>query len=221
MADKKAWWFKSDYALGFIAGWGVHPLDIAAWGADLFSGPVEVEGRGTFHCQGACDTATVWDIDLRFAGGVTMKYVGVPSGNNRGLATSDTWPEEGEWKQRYRRISSHGTAFEGTDGWVHIDREGINLQPENLIDDNPEQFKVKLARSPDHVHNFIQAVKDRSETISNIDEAVRTDTLCHLSEIAMRVNRKVVWDPHKERFIGDDEANLRLLARKMRAPWHL
>jgi predicted dehydrogenase len=220
-ADKKTWWFKSDYALGFIAGWGVHPLDIAAWGTDLFSGPIELEGRGTFHCQGACDTATIWDIDLRFAGGVTMKYVGVPNGNNRGLSTGDTWPEEAEWRQRYRRISSHGTAFEGTDGWVHIDRDGINLQPENLIDENPDQFKLKLARSPDHVHNFIQAVKDRSETISNIDEAVRSDTLCHLSEIAVRLNRKVVWDPRKERFVGDNEANLRLLARKMRAPWRL
>jgi predicted dehydrogenase len=220
-ADKKTWWFKSDYALGFIAGWGIHPLDIAAWGADLFAGPIELEGRGTFYCHGACDTATVWNIDLRFADGVTMKYVGVPNGSNRGQPTSDTWPEEAEWRQRYRRISSHGTAFEGTDGWAHIDRDGINLQPENLIDAKPEDFKTRLMKSPDHVHNFIEAVKNRSETVSNIDEAVRSDTLCHLSEIAIRLNRKIVWDPHKERFPSDDEANLRLQARKMRAPWHL
>jgi predicted dehydrogenase len=220
-ADKKTWWFKSDYALGFIAGWGVHPLDIAAWGADLFNGPIEVEGRGTFHCQGACDTATIWNIDLKFGSGVTMKYVGVPNGGNRGLPTSDTWPKETEWKQRYRRITSHGTAFEGTEGWVHIDREGINLQPESLIDVNPEEFQTKLIRSPDHVRNFIDCVKSRSETVSNIDEAVRSDTLCHLSEIAIRLNRKIIWDPHKERFVEDDEANLRLLARKMRPPWHL
>ncbi len=219
--NKKTWWFKSDYALGFVAGWGIHPLDIAAWGADLFTGPIEVEGRGSFHCEGACDTATIWDLDLRFAGGVTMKFVGVPNGGNQGLRTCDTWPQETEWRQRYRRIGSHGTAFEGADGWVHIDREGINLQPENLIDETPDQFKLKLMRSPDHVHNFIQALKDRSDTISNIDEAVRSDTLCHLSEIAMRLNRKVTWDPRSERFVGDEEANLRLLARKMRAPWRL
>lgn len=220
-ADKKTWWFKTDYALGFIAGWGIHPLDIAAWGSDLFSGPIEVEGRGTFHCHGACDTATVWNIDLRFGSGVAMKFAGVPNGGNRGLPTTDTWPEETEWKQRYRRISSHGTAFEGTDGWVHIDRDGINLHPENLIDVNPEEFKTRLVKSPDHVRNFIDGVRNRSDTVSNIDEAVRSDTLCHLSEIAIRLNRKVIWDPHKERFIGDDEANLRSLVRKMRAPWHL
>jgi predicted dehydrogenase len=220
-ADKKTWWFKSDYALGFVAGWGIHPLDIAAWGADLFSGPIEVEGRGTFHCYGACDTATVWDLGLKFANGVTMKYVGVPNGGNRGLATSDTWPQETEWRQKYRRISSHGTAFEGSDGWVHIDRDGINLQPENLIDANPDEFRTKLMRSPDHVRNFIDAISNRSATVSNIDEAVRSDTLCHLSEIAMRLNRKVVWDPQKQHFINDEEANLKLRARNMRGPWHL
>ena len=220
-ADKKTWWFVSDYALGFVAGWGIHPLDIAAWGADLFSGPIEVEGRGTFHCEGICDTATIWNVDLRFADDVTMKFVGTPNGGNRGLATGDTWPQQSEWRARYRRIGSHGTAFEGTDGWVHIDRDGINLQPENLIDLDPDQFKVKLQKSPDHVQNFIQAVKTRSQTVSNIDEAVRSDTLCHLTDIAMRLNRKVLWDPRKERFAADEEANLRLLARKMRPPWHL
>jgi hypothetical protein len=57
--------------------------------------------------------------------------------------------------------------------------------------------------------------------VSPIGESVRSDTLCHLSEIAIRLNRKVVWDPAKERFLDDYEANLRLLARKMRSPWRL
>jgi predicted dehydrogenase len=218
---KKTWWFKSDYALGFVAGWGIHPIDIAAWGADLFAGPIEVEGRGTFHCEGACDTATIWDINFRFADNVTIKFVGVPNGGNQGKPTCEAWPQAEEWKQRYRRITSHGTAFEGTDGWVHIDRDGINLQPENLIDEKPETFKVQLTKSPDHVRNFLDCVRSRAETVCPIAESVRSDTLCHLGEIAMRLNRKVTWDPKKERFVDDYEANLRLLPRKMRAPWHL
>ncbi len=218
---KKTWWYESAFSLGFIAGWGIHPLDIAVWGAELFAGPVEVEGRGTFHAEGACDTATIWNIDLKFAGGFTMKFVGVPNGGNQGLATCDPWPQQEEWKRRYRRITSHGTAFEGTDGWVHIDRDGINLQPENLIDEKPETFKIQLTKSPDHVRNFLDCVKSRAETICPINEAVRSDTLCHISEAAIRLNRKVVWDPKKERFVDDEAANLRLPARKMRAPWKL
>jgi len=219
---KKTWWFISDYALGFIAGWGIHPLDIALWGGgELLQVPVEIQGRGTFHMEGACDTATVWNIDMAFASGVTLKYVGVPNGRNQGLPTSDPWPQAEEWKQRYHRISSHGTAFEGADGWVHVDREGIHLEPESLIDEKEEAFSVRLKKSADHARDFLDCVKSRAETVCPIDESVRGDALCHLSEIALRLNRKVAWDPAQERFLEDEEANLRLRARKMRSPWHL
>ncbi len=219
--DKKTWWFNTQYAIGFIAGWGIHPMDIAVWGADLFSGPIEVQGRGTFHAIGACDTATIWDVSMKFATGVTMKFVGVPNGNNQDKPTSDPWPEQEEWTKRYRRIGSHGTAFEGTDGWVHVDRSGVNLQPENLIDEKEEALKVQLVKSSHHVRNFIDAIKCRGETVCHIDESVRSDSLCHISDLAIRLNRKLVWDPKKEKFLDDEEANLRIRARKMRAPWHI
>jgi predicted dehydrogenase len=211
-----------DYALGFIAGWGIHPLDIALWGGgDLLSSPVEIQGRGSFHMEGACDTATVWDIDLRFGSGVTIQYVGVPNGGNASRPTCDAWPQAEEWRQRYRRITSHGTAFEGTDGWVHVDREGIHLQPENLIDQKEEDLPVRLKKSSNHARDFLDSVRSRVDTVCPIDEAVRGDALCHLSDIAIRLNRKVTWDLARERFIGDEEANLRLRARNLRPPWHL
>jgi predicted dehydrogenase len=219
---KKTWWFQSPYSLGFISGWGIHPLDIAAWGCpELFNGPIQVEGRGTFHAEGACDTATIWNIDMEAANGVTLKFVGVPNGGNSSKPTCDPWPQAEEWKQRYRRISTHGTAFEGSEGWVHIDRDGIDLQPESLIDDHEDSFKVQLTRSSHHVRNFLDCVKSRAATVCPIDDAVRTDTLCHVSEAAIRLNRKVIWDPRKERFLNDEAANLRLPVRQMRAPWHI
>jgi hypothetical protein len=59
----KIWPFISDYCIGWIAGWGVHPLDIALWGADKeLRGIVEVEGKGVFPTAGACDTATNWNV---------------------------------------------------------------------------------------------------------------------------------------------------------------
>jgi predicted dehydrogenase len=219
---KRTWYYMSPYTLGFITGWGIHPMDIALWGAPtLLAGPIEVEGRGAFHAEGVCDSATVWDVDMKAADGLTLKFVGVPNGGNSNQATCDTWPQADEWKLRYRRITTHGTAFEGTDGWVHIDRDGINLQPEHLIDEKPDSFNVQLTRSPDHVRNFLDCIKSRSETVCPIDEAVRSDTLCHLSELAIRLNRKVVWEPAKERFRDDKEADLRLRARKLRPPWRL
>ena len=102
-----------------------------------------------------------------------------------------------------------------------MDRSGINLQPESLIDQDENAFKVQLTRSPDHVRNFLDCVKSRAQTVSPIDESVWSDNLCQISDLALRLNRKLVWDPQKERFIGDAEANLRLRPRPMRAPWHL
>ena len=132
---KKTWWYIRDLAVGFIAGWGIHPMDIAVWGGgDLLSGPVEVDGRGTFHAEGICDTATAWNVNMKFGSGVTLRFEGTPNHPNPEAPSCDLWEHEQEWKKRYRRITDHGTAFEGTEGWVHVDRGGINLQPENLID---------------------------------------------------------------------------------------
>ncbi len=219
----KTWWFNSNYALGFIAGWGIHPMDIALWGAPgLIGDSVSVEGRGNFRlAEGVCDTATIWDVDYTFASGLTVKFVGVPNGENSGKPTGEPFLNREAWAQRYRRIEDNGTAFEGTDGWVHVDRTGINLQPKELVHQDPENFKEKLLRSRGHMRNFLDCVKSRAETICPIDTAVTDDALCHIADIAIRLNRKVTFDFRTETFVNDDAANQRLRARAMRKPWHL
>jgi predicted dehydrogenase len=221
--SRKTWWFISDYALGFVSGWGIHPMDIALWGGgELLGGSVEVDGRGTFrNTEGVCDTATIWEVNFNFSSGVTVKFIGVPNGHNEGRPTGDPWLYQDEWRTRYRRIESHGTAFEGSDGWVHIDRNGINLQPEQLIDEDPESFKVALVRSPGHTRNFLDCVKSRADTVCPIEAAVAVDTLCHLANAAMRLERKLKFDFETARFVNDEAANQWLKARQMRKPWHL
>jgi len=222
LGAQKTWWFISHFALGFIAGWGIHPMDIAVWGGgELLNGPLEIEGRGTFHAEGICDTATAWNVDMKFGSGVTLRFEGTLTKGTSDTSCCDVWAHQKEWSQRYRRITDHGTAFEGTDGWVHVDRSGLNLQPENLIDADENTFQVQLTKSPDHVRNFLDCVKSRAETVCPIDESVWSDTLCELSDIAIRLDRKVVWDVKREHFINDKEANLRLLPHEMRKPWQL
>jgi hypothetical protein len=63
-------------------------------------------------------------------------------------------------------------------------------------------------------------MRTREQPICNIDVAVRTETICHLADIAMRLGRPLRWDPQQERF-PDDEAANRRMKRAMRAPWHL
>ena len=219
----KTWWFDSQYALGFIAGWGIHPMDIALWGAgDLLGGSVVVEGRGNFHtAEGACDTATIWEVDYTFASGVTMKFVGIPNGHNSGAATGEPFLHGDEWKQRYRDTVDHGTAFEGTDGWVQVNRSYLTLQNEELNHETEESFNTRLVQSNNHARNFLDCVKNRAETVSPIDAAVAGDTLCHVADAAIRLGRRLTFDFKREGFIHDDVANQRLRARPMRPPWHL
>lgn len=68
--------------------------------------------------------------------------------------------------------------------------------------------------------NLIEYVKSRQRTICPVEMATRSDTICHLDDIAIRLGRKLKWDPQKEEFINDDQAN-RMLTRPMRSPWRL
>ena len=117
--SNKIWWFVSDYALGWIAGWGVHPLDIALWGgAEKTDVDFEIEGKGTFPTEGVCDTAMNWDLVLKYDSGVVINYTG--------------WPCRDGWQKRYGKIEGYGTVFEGTKGWVHVDRGQIQASSDKL-----------------------------------------------------------------------------------------
>ncbi len=205
--SNKLWWFISDYAIGFIAGWGIHPVDIALWGGgEKLAGPVEIEGKGVWPTEGVCDTAMNWNVTCKYAGGVTMNFTGNP------------FPEQ--WRKRYGRTSSHGTAFEGTEGWVHVDRSGINAYPKKLLETKFGPNEIHLYKSSNHVRNLLDCVKSRAKTICPIDEAVQGDIICHISDIAIRLEQKLKWNPKKELFVNNDAANRRL-SRPMRSPWVL
>jgi predicted dehydrogenase len=191
------WYHISDYCLGGIGGyWGVHHVDIAQWGHGTDeTGPVEIEGTATFPEDGLADCATSWKVHHRYADGVTMIYMD---------------------NKQHRQ----GVTFQGTEGWVHVNRQGVWAEPESLLTSVIRQDEIHLTESKGHQRNFLDAVKTREKTICPIDVAVRTDTICHLTDICTRLGRKLRWDPEKEDFMSDAEAS-RMLARPMRSPWQL
>ena len=198
------WWHKTDYALGFVAGWGIHHVDIAQWGAGAdegceggkgAKGVVEVEGTGVFPADGFCDCATKWNVIMRYADGVILDYT--DEGQNR-----------------------HGITFEGTEGWVYVARGVIDAQPKRLLMTAFGPGDVRLYESKNHIGNYLDCIRSRVRTICPIEVAIRSDMICHLSDIAMRLGRKLRWDPAQERFLEDDGAN-RMLTRAMRAPWQV
>jgi len=203
----KIWPFISDYSLGWVAGWGVHPLDIALWGAgDALAGAFEIEGAGRFPTSGACDTAVDWDLTVRYRTGAVLRFKGTPSAD--------------EWRARYGTRSDHGTAFEGQEGWVCVDRSQVSAEPDGMLRSAFGAGDVRLVRSVDHVGNFLDAIGCRGEPISPFSSALAVNTLCRVSSVAARVGRKLAWDDRAGKFVGDESAD-RLLSRAMRSPWRL
>jgi hypothetical protein len=183
-----------DYSIGYLGGWGAHPLDLLVWGCDCdLAGPMTFEGTGKISKDGLYDTVYDWDMKIELAGGVTMTFK--PGGDS--------------------------TKFIGEEGWVTVSR---NKAKTSASSESLMALKLKpeeqLPISPGHDQNFVDCVRTRQTPVSSLVDAVRSDLISQLCDIAVRVGRKITWDPKQEEILGDAEAS-RLLSRPMRAPWTL
>ncbi len=182
-----------DYSIGYLAGWGAHPLDILVWGCDAdLAGPMTFEGTGTIPAEGLYDTVYDWDVTVEMAGGRTMTFL--PGGDS--------------------------TKFIGTEGWVEVRRGGIDAEPKSLLEFSLGADDVRLVESRQQEQNFLDAILERQPPVSPLDDAVRSDIISHLSDIAVRTGRRITWDPATEAIVGDEEAAA-LLSRPLREPWTL
>ena len=194
----------SEYSGGRLTDWGAHLIDLAQWGNGTDrSGPVEVEGTGTFPPAGEIfDTAADFDIDYLYANGVTMNI----------------------------STGSPGVRFEGTDGWIQFTRWRGALEasdPEILVSTiGPDETHLHRPSTVvgrgsgiggEH-RDFIDCVKSRNQCYAPAEIGHRTITVSHIGNISMKLERKLQWNPDTERFVDDDQANA-MLAREQREPW--
>jgi predicted dehydrogenase len=198
-----------DYALGFIAGWGAHPLDIAQWGLDMDqTSPVYYEGKGEIPEGGLFDTIDNWDVRCRYENGVTMRF----------MCDRVAKEVEGFFDPRTRPFLDHGTTFRGEDGWVSVSRGVLYASPKELQRTKIRDDESPVIRSKSQGRNFVESMKSRRPTVNPFESAIRSDTISHMSNIAIRLGRPVRWDPKAERIIDDPEA-AKMLDRPMRGPW--
>jgi len=185
-----------DYSGGMLTDWGAHLINIAQWGNDTdLTCPIEVEGKGVFPRDGLYNTATQYQIEYKYANGVT-------------LMVESTGPSV--W-------------FEGSEGWISNTgwRGKLQASPQSVLDSviGPDEIHLYTCRAGEQ-RNFLDCVKSRQECYYPAEVGHKTFTISHIGNISMLLERKLKWDPQKERFINDDEAN-RMLSRSMRSPWHL
>ena len=108
--------------------------------------------------------------------------------------------------------------FEGSEGTIEISRKFFNSKPRNLVNQKIKQNEVHLYKSENHYKDWIQSIHSRKLPICDVETGHRTATICHLGNIAYQLKRPLQWDPVKEKFINDKEANS-LRTKKMRKPY--
>ena len=189
------WRWIFDYSGGQLSDWGAHLLDGAQWGSNTEdTGPVEIEGKGVFCTGGLYDTAKQYEITYKYADGLDMI---VKSGNP-------------------------SLRFEGSDGWIgNVGwRAPLQAEPKSILDSKIGPEEIHLYTAPSEQRNFLDCVRSREECYFPPEKGQRCFTIAHIGNISMLLGRKLRWNPDKEEFVNDEQAN-RMLSRAMRSPWHL
>ena len=224
------WWY--EYAGGIITDWGNHHVDIAHWGMDCdLTGPTSVEARGLFpNPQGPqyYNTPDRFFSRMRYPNDVEVLYFA--SINERATfgevgPHEDTPPEKIEWlfgkdvPDEIKSYNRNGILFVGDKGKVFVNRGGVHGKPVDELKENPLPADAwRVYPGTDHMANFFDCVKTRKKPCAPVQVEHRTITACHLTNISIRLQRKLAWDPVKQQVVGDDEANA-WQKRQQRAPY--
>jgi len=194
--QKDHWRQVWDYSGGKFTDWGAHQLDTAQWANDTeLTGPVEVEGEGTVNEGSMYNTFVDYRLKYTYANGVVV------------------------------HVESGGTSlrFEGTDGWVGNRgwAQPVEASSREILTSKigPEETHLFTCLGGEH-RNFFDCVKSRQDPYLPAEKGHRLATIMHMGNIAMKLGRPLKWNPDKEEFVGDPEANT-MHSRPMRGPWSL
>jgi len=201
------WW---DYSGGTMTDWGAHHNDIALWAMGLdHSGPVTIEGKSLVEMiPGGYTASSEYRVEYAYANGVKHICESITTDSPTGGYLKE--PEPGKFH--------NGLKFDGADGWIFVTRGSIQASKPELLKEPLPSGAERLPVSNNHMENFFDSVRSRQLPICDIEIGHRSVSVCHLGVIAIRLGRKLTWDPAKEEFVGDAEANS-CLVREMRKPW--
>jgi predicted dehydrogenase len=110
--------------------------------------------------------------------------------------------------------------FVGSKGVIRASRQKIASDPEEILKEPIGEKEWHVYPAKNHRRNWIECVKSGKSTICPAEIGHRSATVCHLGNIGYRLRRILTWDPAKERFVNDAEAN-RLLTEEPREAWRL
>lgn len=210
--SRPGWLRCEQFGAGMITGWGAHHIDTAHWGMNTeYTGPVEVWGRASFptddpNYKGLWDVHGIFRTEALYANGVHM-------------IVSNELP--------------NGVKFIGTEGWVWATRGNYRVTDTDPVADtngikpidasNPKILQSVIGSNEIHLYesaeqhvNWLDCIKTRKEPSAPIEIGHRSCSACLLHHIAMKLKRKVYWNPEKEMFTNNDAEAIAMLSRPRR-----
>ncbi len=167
-------------------------FDTAQWGhGSDDTGPIEMEATGEFPDRGLFNVHTSFHAEGRYADGVRL------------IATTG---------------NPAGVRFEGDDGWIDVGRSHFKAEPGDLTNQSIGKGELQLVESNNHMLNFLECMRSRTDPICPVEVGHRSNSICVITHIAMKLGRKLRWDPQTEEFRDDSSANA-LLDYEHRDPW--
>lgn len=210
--DRPGWLRCQQFGAGMITGWGVHHFDIVNWGMGTeFTGPVEISGTGAFP-----GTDVLWNVHGPYKTECLFE-------NGVNVIASNEFP--------------NGVKFVGSDGWIFVTRgnysatasdpvasgsktKALDASDPKILSSVITKDETELYESSDHHGNWLDSVMTRKTPITPIEVGHRACSISLLCHTAMKLKRKLYWDPINERFRNDDEANTHL-TRPQRWPYQV
>jgi predicted dehydrogenase len=196
-----------DYSGGTMTDWGAHHMDIGYWAVGL-PAPVLVEGKSlATPIPGGYTTISEYEVRFTYANGVVFNV----------RTTADDSPFGGVINPAGQR---NGIRFEGSDGWIWVNRDEIKATGRELISKPLPEGAERLYFSNDHKGNFFDCMRSRKDPICSVEVGHRSASVCHLGAISLRTGKKLQWDPDTELFTGEHAAEANsYVAREMRKPY--
>jgi len=162
--------------------------DMGAHHFDIAQWALEMDGSGPVKVEPPSGDATT-GLKFTYANGIEM-FHGGPS----------------------------GCTFEGDKGTIYVDRSKLESTPGEIISTPLSASDNRLYHADDHGRNWLDCIASRKLPIADVEIGHRSATVCHLANLGYQLRHTLHWDPVKERFTGDEEANA-LLNRVPRDPW--
>jgi predicted dehydrogenase len=185
----------NDYSGGNLADWGAHLIDNAQWmnGTEK-TGPVEVSGTGSAPNTGIYNAFNKFRLTYNYKNGVILDV-------------------HSDFVEIY---------CEGTDGWLLVKdwRGKLEASSPEILNSVIGENEIHLYTDESEHANFLKCIRSRKQTYHPVEDLHRTSTMAHMGNIAMKLQRKLNWDPDKEEFVDDAEANM-MRSRAEREPWTL